>query len=35
MQRILSRFDFDGISLTLPTLTFEGRMKRQVGAKTV
>lgn len=33
--RIFAPFDFDGITQTLPTLSFEGRMERKVGNKTV
>jgi cyclase len=35
LQRCFSPFDFDGITLTLPTRTFEGRLDLTVGNTTV
>jgi len=35
LRRIFAPFDFEGITQTLPTSTFEGSAERQVGAKTV
>jgi cyclase len=35
IQHCFGAFDFDGITPTLPTKTFSGRMSRQVGNKTV
>jgi glyoxylase-like metal-dependent hydrolase (beta-lactamase superfamily II) len=34
-RRIFGPFDFEGITQTLPTSTFEGTSERKVGAKTV
>jgi cyclase len=34
-RRIFGPFDFEGITQTLPTSTFEGTTERKVGAKTV
>jgi cyclase len=33
--RILAPFDFEGIDVSMPTITFEGEMERRVGNKTV
>jgi glyoxylase-like metal-dependent hydrolase (beta-lactamase superfamily II) len=35
LARILKPFDFDGIDVAMPTLTFEGELQRRVGNKTV
>jgi cyclase len=35
LQEIFAPFDFDGIDVTMPTLTFEGELTRRVGSKTV
>jgi cyclase len=35
LLEILGPFDFDGIDVTMPTLTFEGELVRRVGNKTV
>lgn len=34
-QSTLGRFEFEGIQMTLPTTTFDGRLERQVGDKRV
>jgi glyoxylase-like metal-dependent hydrolase (beta-lactamase superfamily II) len=35
LVEIFTPFDFEGIDVPMPTLTFEGELKRQVGDKTV
>jgi len=35
LSEIFAPFDFDGIDVTMPTLTFEGELVRRVGNKTV
>ena len=35
MAEIMGRFDFEGIEVTMPTLTFDGELTRRVGNKTV
>ncbi|MGH7933200.1 MAG: MBL fold metallo-hydrolase [Candidatus Binataceae bacterium] len=34
-EEIFAPFDFNGINVTMPTVTFEGQLERRVGAKTV
>jgi glyoxylase-like metal-dependent hydrolase (beta-lactamase superfamily II) len=35
LAEIFAPFDFDGIDVTMPTLTFEGELTRRVGNKTI
>jgi cyclase len=35
LARILAPFDFEGIDVAMPTVTFEGELERRVGNKTV
>jgi cyclase len=35
LKEIFAPFDFSGINVAMPTMTFEGEMKRRVGNKTV
>src|SRR6516164_8794276 len=35
LQEIFTPFDFEGINVPMPTLTFEGELTRRVGDKTV